>query len=99
MVDRYSQMPFIIDFADRYFKDAFQERKEREDEDEGGRPWDPDLEYWLAAMSNNNTEAIGEVMKGKLLRTKGMELRIKYPDYDEIIEGIKHQKATPKRLP
>ncbi|KAK4150041.1 hypothetical protein C8A00DRAFT_18372, partial [Chaetomidium leptoderma] len=73
MVDGRSQMPFLIDFADCYFKDAFQERWEW-DEWEEGEPWDPDVGYWEAAMSNNNTGGIGHRMKLNLLRAKGIDL-------------------------
>ncbi|KXX82536.1 putative serine/threonine-protein kinase fnkB [Madurella mycetomatis] len=98
VVDRRSQVPFLIDFAQCDFKDRIMEpcRRWREEDDgegegegEGEEP-NPEAEYWELVLSTDNPGAIGAVMRMKVLRNKGTELDIKYPDREKIYQDIKH---------
>lgn len=93
VVDESSHRPFIIDLAQCSFKEKmvqiWEESGEYE-EDEESEDWDPDIKYWDTAQDNPG--AIGAVMT-RLLREKGITLDIKYPDINEIIEGIKKRKG------
>ncbi|GAB1320672.1 hypothetical protein MFIFM68171_10882 [Madurella fahalii] len=105
VMDRRSQTPFLIDFAQCDFKDRMIERwheegedKDKdEDEDEDEEP-NPEAEYWVFAMSRDNPGAIGAVMRTKVLKTKGIELDIKYPDNGKILENIKRLNMPTKEI-
>ncbi|KAI1461453.1 hypothetical protein F4805DRAFT_283554 [Annulohypoxylon moriforme] len=99
MVHKHLQTPFIIDLAQCYFKDKIieawkgtWESDEDEDEDEDAEDLNPDVEYWRRAMRSDNPGAIGAVMKTLLLEAKGIQLDVKYPDCNKIINDIKNDK-------
>ncbi|KAH6627489.1 hypothetical protein F5144DRAFT_575990 [Chaetomium tenue] len=95
IVDKRTQKPFFIDFAQADFKDALL----REWHDPRDKNFHPEYEYWKAVATRNNPGAIGSEMKCKLKRAKNMELQgIVYPDYESILaEILRPKKAKSKR--
>lgn len=97
-----SHAPVIIDFAQCWFKDWLVKLWEdgedgvvdEDSDDEGSddEEWDPDVEYCHRIC--NNPAGIGAVMTTRLLRTTGVKLDIKYPDYDKIIDDLKRSKKA-----
>ncbi|SPQ21897.1 527855f9-69e8-4dba-b42c-aa71a915de4b [Thermothielavioides terrestris] len=90
VVDGKSNTPRIVDLAQCYFREELVEQwyKDGWQEDED---WDPDVEYWEQA--ENNPAAIGLVMVTRIQKRTGVKLDIRYPDYKEIIAGIRRRKA------
>lgn len=91
VVNCNSHTPFIIDFASCWFKEQMiQQWKEngRMDDDD-----DPDIEYWEEVVTANNEGAIGEVMTARLRQMKGLELNIRYPNSEKILEDMKRSKG------
>ncbi|KAM0255018.1 hypothetical protein ACHAQJ_006166 [Trichoderma viride] len=92
IIEQQSQQPFIIDFAQCWFKhemkiwDAPLEPGSEQDEDEGeeGEEDETDIdleaEYWRRVMSTDNPGAIGAVMSMRLQREKGVKVKVQYPD-------------------
>ncbi|KUI68917.1 hypothetical protein VM1G_04586 [Cytospora mali] len=100
VVDGETQRPFLIDFAQCYFKDKMfdesgsETASSKEDEDfEVGVESDIDVEYINCVRSNDNPGAIGSIMTTIMKRQKGMELDIRYPDWDKVIEDIRRSKV------
>jgi hypothetical protein len=92
VVDRHSQTPRIIDFAQCLFRDELVAMWYGSgwDEDED---WDPDVEYWERVHQLENPVAIGLVVGGRVKRAKGVTLDIRYPDYAKIISDVECRKA------
>lgn len=102
VVDRRSQVPFLIDFAQCNFKDRIMEwcRRWCEDDDgEGeGEEANPEAGYWESVMSTDNPGAIGAVMATKVLRNKRIKLDIKYPDCERIYKDIKRRANADREI-
>ncbi|KAF9773464.1 hypothetical protein IL306_008705 [Fusarium sp. DS 682] len=103
MVNRVAKIPFIIDFAQCWFKQdliALWKEKgyggldEDENEAEDGGIWNPEVEYWRRARMHNNPGSIGLVLNTYLRNAKIAELDITYPDYETIISDVKRQLET-----
>ena len=96
MVDKRSQTPRIIDFAQCLFRDELADQwhkwgwHEEADKDED---WDPDVEYWERAHQQEDPVAIGCVAVHRVQKATGVKLEIAYPDYAKIISGVKRGKA------
>jgi hypothetical protein len=83
IVDQQSQLPFVIDFAQCWFKHEMKMwDTPSEPGSEEGEEIDIDLEaeYWDRVVSTDNPGAIGSVMSMRLQREKGIELKVQYPD-------------------
>ena len=94
VVDKWSQTPRIIDFAQCRFRDKLTERWQRwkwhEHDD-----WDPDVEYWELVERRDNPGAIGAVMIKRVQRATGVKLEIDwwFKECRAIITEIKRRKA------
>ncbi|KAG6357592.1 hypothetical protein INS49_013469 [Diaporthe citri] len=53
---------------------------------------DPEIRYWNSVMSVDNPGAIGAVMRGRLMREKGVTITPRWPDYDAIIADIRRKR-------
>jgi hypothetical protein len=97
-----SQTPFIIDFAQCWFKDRLIKLWEDiglgDEDSEDEEEWNPDVEYCQRLRSHDNPADIGAVMANLLLRATGMKLDIKYPDYDKMIDDISRDNGPTSRL-
>ncbi|KUI54959.1 hypothetical protein VP1G_02391 [Cytospora mali] len=100
VVDGKAQRPFLIDFAQCYFKDKMfddsgsEAGSVKEDGDSvTDVEHDVDVEYMNCARTHGNPVAIGSVMATILKRQKGMKLEIRYPDWDQVIEDIRRSKV------
>ncbi|EAQ83994.1 hypothetical protein CHGG_10398 [Chaetomium globosum CBS 148.51] len=91
VVDSHSHTPFIIDFASCRFK----ERLIQQWRDNGrmGDDDDPEIEYWEEVVTVNNEGAIGVAMAARLRQMKGLELSIRYPNSQKILEDMKRSKG------
>ncbi|KAK4128783.1 hypothetical protein N657DRAFT_652367 [Parathielavia appendiculata] len=56
--------------------------------------WNPDVEYWEQAETEDNPGANGVVMVNLVRRKTGMELPIMYPDWYGIMAGIRRRGGT-----
>ncbi len=97
VVDKESQAPFVIDFAQCNFKDkmiamweALPESSGEEGEEEDDS-FDPELEYWDRVRGADNPGAIGSVMATRVRQEKGIDLEIQYPDIYSIIDDMKRR--------
>ncbi|KAF9784166.1 hypothetical protein IL306_008275 [Fusarium sp. DS 682] len=90
VVDQTTYQPFLIDFAQCFFKDTM--FSPREEEAEG---WDADLEYCEIARDHDNPGAIGRVMQRRLQKMFGWKLDIAYPESGDLLSEIKRQTRSP----
>lgn len=94
VVNRHTQTPFIIDLADCGFRDGMVKRWEKigpevmEYWDEG-KKWCPEAHWWEQVYSTDNPGAIGSVMANRIRRKRGVELQLKYPDYNRICTDLR----------
>lgn len=65
-----------------------------ESEDDGSQVFEPDPEirYWHSVMSVDNPGAIGAVLRGRLMREKGVTITPRWPDYDAIVADIRRKR-------
>lgn len=108
MVDMVSQIPYIIDLAQCWFKDKIiatmlesrnSSEQSAEDEEDGHNEdndcfVDVESEYWVRARERNNCAAIGWVMANILNKKTDMKLEINYPNYEELIKAEKLKKKA-----
>lgn len=68
--------------------------QESESEDDVSQVFEPDPEirYWHSVISVDNPGAIGAVMRGRLMREKGVTITPRWPDYDAIIADIRRKR-------
>ncbi|KAG7291088.1 hypothetical protein NEMBOFW57_001098 [Staphylotrichum longicolle] len=97
VVDRHSQKPHIIDFAQCRFRDKMVRSWHEWGWHEEDETWDPDVEYWEQVGAAGNPRAIGAPMVQRVQKAAGVILPITYPDYRDIITGIRHRKAAKRR--
>ncbi|KAK3293465.1 uncharacterized protein B0H64DRAFT_465733 [Chaetomium fimeti] len=91
VVNCRSHTPFIVYFASCDFKELLIQRWKdtgRMDDDD-----DPEIEYWEEVVTANNEGAIGAAMTARLRRMKGLELKIRYPNSQKILEDTKKSKG------
>lgn len=100
LVDQHSQTPFIIDLAQCAYKDKLlelweglgpEEKEDFRDEFDEEWLWDSEAEWWEQLRQSDNPGAIGSVMATRVRQEKGMELKLRYPDYYKIISDIRER--------
>ncbi|KAL7960281.1 hypothetical protein V8C34DRAFT_312814 [Trichoderma compactum] len=91
IVNQQSQQPFVIDFAQCWFKheiEMWESGNEEEDEEDGKdeekedevTEIDLEAECWYRVASTRNLGAIRCVMSMRLWREKGVKIKVQYPD-------------------
>jgi hypothetical protein len=77
--------PFLIDFAQCFSKDTVFKQKAAQAKDEGGESWDHDVEFHELAREFDNAGAVGMPLQRLVRKKFGFELKIVYPDIDELL--------------
>jgi hypothetical protein len=96
VVDKQSQTPYIIDFAQCYFKDQLTKLwlESGWDEDED---WHPDIEYWQRVSQSQNPAAIALVAGMCVKKENGIEMVFRWPDYEGIISDVERRTGAKRR--
>jgi len=97
VVDRHSQKPRIIDFAQCRFRDKMVRSWHEWGWHEEDETWDPDVEYWEQVDAAGNPRATGAPMVQRVQKAAGVRLPVTYPDCSSIIAGLRHKKAAERR--
>ncbi|KAL6890608.1 hypothetical protein GGI43DRAFT_211159 [Trichoderma evansii] len=94
IIDRQSQQPFMIDFAQCWLKHEMKiywgpssESDDEEEEKEENEKKDFILEdeYWYRAGSDDNPGAIGATMADRLKGERGVEIKIQYLNTEKLM--------------
>ncbi|KAF5986324.1 serine threonine kinase fnkB [Fusarium coicis] len=89
VVEASTFQPFIVDFAQCFFKDKL--IQECVDSGVAGQGWDGDVEFCETAQKFNNCSAVGLSMVRRLRKSFGFTVEVRYPKAGELLRDIKCQ--------
>ncbi|KLO92203.1 uncharacterized protein LW93_7832 [Fusarium fujikuroi] len=91
VVEPSTFQPFLVDFAQCFFKDKLIQKWVDSGADAEGKDWDGDAKFCETAKIFNNSGAIGVPMVRRLERSCGFTVEVRYPKEGQLVCDIKRQ--------
>ncbi|KAF5557277.1 serine threonine kinase fnkB [Fusarium napiforme] len=92
VVEASTFRPFIVDFAQCFFKDKL--IQECVDSGVARQGWDGDAEFCETAQKFDNCGAVGRSMVRRLRDSFGFTVEVRYPKAGELLRDIKRQRKA-----
>ncbi|KAF5632438.1 serine threonine kinase fnkB [Fusarium tjaetaba] len=96
VVEASTFQPFIVDFAQCFFKDKL--IQEAVDSGVAGQGWDGDAEFCETAERFDNCSAVGRSIVRRLRDSFGFTVEVRYPKAGELLRDIKRQRKPEAKI-